>query len=45
MLLFFNLDRAKLVPIVNVAGSAGGTTIVIKSSALTMIKLHESYQI
>lgn len=30
---FFNLLIAKLVPIDNVAGNAGGTTIVIKSSA------------
>jgi hypothetical protein len=38
----FNRERAKLVPIVNVAGSAGGTTIVIKSRALTIISPHES---
>lgn len=39
---FFNLARAKLVPIVKVAGSAGGTTMVIRSRARTMIKCHAS---
>lgn len=43
MLFFFSLERAKLVPIDNVAGNAGGTTIVIKSNARTMIKCHASY--
>ncbi len=40
---FFSRDRAKLVPIVKVAGRAGGTTIVIKSKARTMTKCHASY--
>ena len=40
---FFSLDRAKLVPMDKVAGNAGGTTIVIKSSARTMIKCQASY--
>ena len=40
---FFSRDRAKLVPIDKVAGKAGGTTIVIKSKARTMIKCHASY--
>jgi hypothetical protein len=39
---FFKRERAKLVPIVSVAGRAGGTTIVIKSNALTTIRCHES---
>lgn len=39
---FFNRDRAKLVPMDKVAGRAGGTTIVIKSRARTMIKRHAS---
>ena len=38
-------ERAKFVPILSVAGRAGGTTIVIKSSALTMIRCHESYKL
>lgn len=40
---FFSRDRAKLVPMDKVAGRAGGTTIVIKSKARTMIKCHASY--
>lgn len=40
---FFSRDRAKLVPMDNVAGRAGGTTIVIKSKARTTIKCHASY--
>lgn len=32
-----SLDMAKLIPIVRVAGKAGGTTMVIRSSARTMI--------
>lgn len=40
---FFSRDRAKLVPMDRVAGRAGGTTIVIKSKALTTIKCHASY--
>lgn len=39
---FFNRESAKFVPIVNVAGKAGGTTIVIKSRALTMMNFQES---
>ena len=35
---FRNRERANEVPIVNVAGNAGGTIIVIKSSARTIIK-------
>ena len=42
---FLRRDSAKLVPIVRVAGSAGGTTIVIRSSARTMIKCQASYAI
>lgn len=38
----FNRESAKFVPIVNVAGRAGGTTIVIKSRALTIINFRES---
>lgn len=41
---FFRRERAKFVPIVNVAGNAGGTTIVIRSKALTIIKCQESFQ-
>lgn len=40
---FFSRDKAKLVPIVRVAGRAGGTTIVIKSKARTTIRCHASY--
>ena len=40
---FFSRDRAKLVPMDRVAGRAGGTTIVIKSKARTMIRCHASY--
>ena len=43
MFFFFNLDSAKLVPIDKVAGNAGGTTIVIKSSARMMIKCQASF--
>lgn len=39
---FFRRDSAKFVPMVRVAGRAGGTTIVIKSSALTMMRCHAS---
>src|SRR5436190_15596325 len=35
---FRSRDNAKDVPIVKVAGNAGGTMIVIKSKALTIIK-------
>ena len=42
MFFFFSLDRAKLVPIVSVAGKAGGTTMVIRSKARIMIKCHAS---
>ena len=42
MFFFFSLDKAKLVPMVNVAGSAGGTTIVIKSKARTIIRCQAS---
>ena len=42
---FFSRDSAKLVPMDNVAGRAGGTTIVIKSKARTTIKCHASYSI
>ena len=40
----FNRDKAKLVPIDNVAGNAGGTTIVIKSNARTSIRCQASYR-
>lgn len=43
MSFFFSLERAKLVPIDNVAGNAGGTTMVIRSNARTRIKCHASY--
>ena len=43
ILCFFSRERAKLVPIVSVAGRAGGTTIVIRSRARTMIKCQASY--
>jgi hypothetical protein len=39
---FFRRERAKFVPMVRVAGRAGGTTIVIKSSARTMIRCQAS---
>ena len=39
---FFSLPRAKFVPIVRVAGNAGGTTIVIRSNALTITVRQES---
>ena len=39
---FLSLESAKLVPIDRVAGKAGGTTIVIRSSARTMIKCQAS---
>ena len=35
---FRRRERANEVPIVNVAGNAGGTIIVIKSNALTIMK-------
>ena len=35
---FRSRDKANEVPIVKVAGNAGGTIIVIKSNALTIIK-------
>lgn len=35
---FFKRDSAKFVPMLNVAGKAGGTTIVTKSKARTMIR-------
>ena len=44
ILWFLSRESAKFVPMVNVAGKAGGTTIVIKSSALTIIKCQESCQ-
>ena len=40
---FLSRERAKFVPMDSVAGSAGGTTIVIKSSARTTIKCQASY--
>ena len=40
---FLSLDSAKFVPILNVAGNAGGTTIVIRSNARTMIKCHANW--
>ncbi len=43
MFFFLSRDSAKLVPIDNVAGSAGGTTIVIKSNARTMIKCQANF--
>ena len=39
---FFRRERAKFVPMVRVAGSAGGTTIVIKSRARTIIRCQAS---
>ena len=42
---FFSRDKAKLVPMDKVAGRAGGTTIVIKSKARTIIKCHAIYSI
>ena len=39
---FFNRDNAKLVPIVKVAGKAGGTTIVMRSTARTIMRCHAS---
>lgn len=42
MFCFFRRDKAKLVPIVRVAGRAGGTTIVIRSSALIMMRCQAS---
>lgn len=39
---FFRRERAKLVPIVRVAGRAGGTTIVMRSRARTTIRCQES---
>ena len=42
MAFFLSRDNAKLVPIDNVAGNAGGTTIVIKSKARIMIKCQAS---
>lgn len=44
ILCFFSRERAKFVPMVNVAGNAGGTTMVIKSRALTIIRCQESFQ-
>lgn len=41
---FFKRDIAKFVPIVSVAGKAGGTTIVIKSKARTMMRFHSIYK-
>ena len=40
---FRRRPRAKLVPIDSVAGNAGGTTIVIKSSARIMIICHGTW--
>lgn len=45
ILCFLSLERAKFVPMVSVAGRAGGTTIVIKSRALTIIKCQDSFRI
>lgn len=42
MLCFLNRAIAKFVPMVKVAGSAGGTTMVMRSSALTMMMCHDS---
>ena len=42
--IFLSRDRAKFVPIVRVAGNAGGTTIVIRSSARTMMRCQASCQ-
>lgn len=44
ILCFFSRERAKFVPMVSVAGNAGGTTMVIKSRALTIIRRQESYK-
>ncbi|KAH3663094.1 hypothetical protein OGATHE_004670 [Ogataea polymorpha] len=41
-LLCRNRESAKLVPIVNVAGKAGGTTIVMRSNARRVIVFHPS---
>ena len=37
---FFSRDKAKFVPIVSVAGRAGGTTMVIRSNALMIMMCH-----
>lgn len=42
ILCFFKRESAKFVPIVRVAGRAGGTTMVIKSRARTMMRCQES---
>lgn len=42
MFFDFNRERAKFVPMVNVAGKAGGTIIVTRSKARTMITCHGS---
>lgn len=39
-LFFFSRDKAKFVPIVSVAGRAGGTTMVTRSSALIIMMRH-----
>lgn len=39
---FFSLERAKFVPIDKVAGRAGGTTMVIRSRARTIMVCHGS---
>ena len=44
MPLALNRESAKLVPMANVAGNAGGTTIVTRSKARTTIKCHSSWR-
>lgn len=43
MLCLLSRESAKLVPMVSVAGRAGGTTIVIKSRARMIIKCQASW--
>lgn len=42
MLCFFRRESAKFVPMVRVAGRAGGTTMVMRSRARTMMRCHAS---
>lgn len=43
MSFFLSRESAKFVPMLSVAGSAGGTTMVIKSKARTIIKRHANW--
>lgn len=42
---FLSLESAKLVPILKVAGNAGGTTIVMRSRARTMMVCHATFNL